>query len=40
MSILGFVRLKAKIYTFIIENNHQCKKTKGNNKNNADDELK
>ena len=36
----GFVGLKAKVYTFIAKENHECKKAKGINKNVVDDELK
>ena len=33
-----FVRLKAKIYTYITDTNHECKKLKGIDKNVVDDE--
>ena len=35
-----FVVLKVKIYTFITEDNHECKKAKGINKYVVDDKLK
>lgn len=35
-----FVVLKAKMYTFITEDNHQCKKAKYIDRNDVDDELK
>ena len=38
--VKGFVELKAKIYTFITEDNHESKKAKGINKNVVFDELK
>ena len=36
--IKGFVRVKAKKYTFMTGDNHKCKKAKGVNKNAVDDE--
>ena len=36
--IKGFVRVKAKMYTFMTGDNHKCKKAKGINKNAVDDE--
>ena len=38
MPIKVFVRLKAKIYTYITDTNHECKKLKGIDKNVVDDE--
>ena len=37
--IKGFVGLKSKMYTFIIEDNHESKKAKGIHKN-VDDQIK
>ena len=40
MPINFFVGLKAKVYTYITEDDHECKKAIGINRNVVDDELK
>ena len=40
MPIKSFTGLKAKMYTYITEEDHECKKAKGIHKNVVDDELK
>ena len=39
-SIKKFLGLKSKMYTFTIEDNHECKKAEGIDKNILDDKLK